>query len=589
MQCRNRILVIFSFLALSLGVFVIAVRCRPARTEVQTIEKSKWNLVFESKDIPTEKGFRAVYRVYFENSDWKKEDPDYLSISGSAKMEMDGEVKQVQLRCINHRYSYFRKSGSAYENFAYVIYAWELKGDSPIKNDGVYLSKWVPVRIIEFPFKLGSRWHSGDIPGIWGVEKKHQFTTRWHYSVTAEEEVTVPAGTFQCMRVEVKKKTENAPPEQAENWDNIRTRKWYAKGVGVVKSITDDGNVKRRTVAELVSFTRGPDRSDQLSPALTEIKSDEIPMTPGQVALWQVGDNVFEGLRLCSPGVLDYYNGVWEGKPRAYGVISKGSTRRVIGPRTPLFETGKVYDFPLTIGKTWEAGGGFTRKVVGPEIVTARLIPYLALKIETRQKDELVAEEWIARGVGPVRRVVYQADGTSRSFELDMFLHKTGDRAEYVLPWRVGEKYGLTNPFGIGSSERGHKGPGRFAYDFGLPVGVVIVAARAGVVVAYRESSDEGGFGNKYFGKENQLIIRHDDGSLAHYVHLEKDSIIPELGDRVEQGQKIARTGLTGWCSGAHLHFAVTRGGPSMPFAFRDAEGRFGLLEWSKVYTRTAK
>ncbi|MHC4660102.1 MAG: M23 family metallopeptidase [Planctomycetota bacterium] len=588
MSSGKRILVTAAIIIAAAAMIAVVFTLSPDLPEKVVFEKPIWNLVFESEDIPAEKDFRATYRVVFENSAWKKDDPDKVRILGTVELDMDGEKKRVRLRQTNLANSYFEKNGDSYKNFAYVNYDWVLKGDSEIKNDGVYLSKWVPVRVIRFPFKIGDRWDSGDIPEIWGVAEKLRYSKKFLYAVTGEEEITVPAGTFKCLRVRMNPEYGEGAPDESENWEKVVAKKWYAKGVGVVKTVVDDPHIKRRTVAELVSYSRGPDVEDMLSPALTELAEKDIPLTPGQVALWQISDNMFAGTRLLDEATMELYGAVWEGEPRPYAVLKSASALHVSGPAIPLFETGKVYDFPLSIGKSWKTSGETVRTVVGPEITTARLITYLAMKLETKRGGRLVAEEWIAPGVGPVRRTVYRPDGLIRTFELELFLEKTGERAEYVLPWRKGESYVLTNPFGIGSSERGHKGTGRFSYDWGMPVGVPLVAARAGVVVACREDSVAGGVENKQLSAANILVIRHDDDTLSHYSHLDTDSIIPELGDRVEQGQFIAKSGNTGWTSGPHLHFSVTRGGYSVPFSFRDTYGRFGLLEFGKTSLRSA-
>ena len=104
-----------------------------------------------------------------------------------------------------------------------------------------------------------------------------------------------------------------------------------------------------------------------------------------------------------------------------------------------------------------------------------------------------------------------------------MFLEKTGDRAEYVLPWRVGEKYGLTNPFGIGSSERGHKGPGRFAYDFGLPVGVEGLQLASSPATS--SDQEEQGCGQERRRASSPTTTRTEAaGSAGFSTHVHQDS-----------------------------------------------------------------
>lgn len=55
------------------------------------------------------------------------------------------------------------------------------------------------------------------------------------------------------------------------------------------------------------------------------------------------------------------------------------------------------------------------------------------------------------------------------------------------------------------------------------------------------------------------MRILHDDGTIAVYAHLNRNSIRVRPGERVRAGQYIADSGNTGLSSGPHLHFAVQR------------------------------
>ena len=51
------------------------------------------------------------------------------------------------------------------------------------------------------------------------------------------------------------------------------------------------------------------------------------------------------------------------------------------------------------------------------------------------------------------------------------------------------------------------------------------------------------------------IKVRHTDGIVTMYAHLAKALVRP--GDRVAEGQLIAKAGCTGSCTGVHLHFQV--------------------------------
>ena len=112
-----------------------------------------------------------------------------------------------------------------------------------------------------------------------------------------------------------------------------------------------------------------------------------------------------------------------------------------------------------------------------------------------------------------------------------------------------------------------HDDANRHALDFALAQGTPVLAARAGVVMGIIDDDPWGGHG---------LRILHDDGSMSVYAHLQHDSIPLRVGEPVEQGQRIARSGNTGTSTAPHLHFAVqTNAGMhlrSIPFRmFADA------------------
>jgi murein DD-endopeptidase MepM/ murein hydrolase activator NlpD len=82
---------------------------------------------------------------------------------------------------------------------------------------------------------------------------------------------------------------------------------------------------------------------------------------------------------------------------------------------------------------------------------------------------------------------------------------------------------------------------------------------------------------DKYAHKANHIRILHADGTMAVYAHLDLASVSVRPGARIRAGQKIARSGNTGFSSGPHLHFAIQQNSGmqiiSLPFRFRTPEG----------------
>jgi murein DD-endopeptidase MepM/ murein hydrolase activator NlpD len=130
----------------------------------------------------------------------------------------------------------------------------------------------------------------------------------------------------------------------------------------------------------------------------------------------------------------------------------------------------------------------------------------------------------------------------------------------YVLPFEPGRAHPVwrtTSHFTPGNG-----GVGVYAIDIGMPIGTPLVAARAGIVVAARDTFADG---NDTDLHENYVMVRHADSTVARYIHLTRGGALVREGDRVRQGQRIALSGNSGQTGGPHLHFDVQRCGPNLP------------------------
>jgi murein DD-endopeptidase MepM/ murein hydrolase activator NlpD len=86
-------------------------------------------------------------------------------------------------------------------------------------------------------------------------------------------------------------------------------------------------------------------------------------------------------------------------------------------------------------------------------------------------------------------------------------------------------------------------------FDLAKTANVSIVASQRGRIV---HASDLGIYGNC-------VVIDHGMGVLSLYGHL--SSIGVKVGDTVEKGQELGRSGMTGLAGGDHLHFTMLVGG----------------------------
>ena len=130
------------------------------------------------------------------------------------------------------------------------------------------------------------------------------------------------------------------------------------------------------------------------------------------------------------------------------------------------------------------------------------------------------------------------------------------DSYVYRLPYRNNQSYM------VGQSHNGsfsHKGNWRYSIDFMMPKGTPIVAAREGIVARIEQSYSEGGPSDEFKNKANYVYIEHSDGTFGEYAHLKQNGVLVQPGMRVQKGQVIGVSGNSGYSSGPHLHFSVSK------------------------------
>ena len=163
----------------------------------------------------------------------------------------------------------------------------------------------------------------------------------------------------------------------------------------------------------------------------------------------------------------------------------------------------------------------------------------------------------------------------------------------YVLPYPVGVSY----PLWQGNCTRGgHQGYWKYSYDFKMPIGSIVTAARGGTVIYTRDIEPDDG-PHDANAPPNLVFIQHEDSSMDVYSHLMQGGVRVTVGQVVAAGDTIALSGNTGYTSNyPHLHFSIHACRsvpgfevgplcPSLPVTFRNVQPQDVVLSERHVYT----
>jgi murein DD-endopeptidase MepM/ murein hydrolase activator NlpD len=231
-----------------------------------------------------------------------------------------------------------------------------------------------------------------------------------------------------------------------------------------------------------------------------------------------------------------------------------------------------------------------------------RLLDYnvtLNLKLENMKASEALPFSRDVRGLRNAELLVLHIVDLEQPWDYQFNdVWKNGTRggvpdsdAVYQLPFGPAESHALIQGYhGTFSHQTGT--PNEYAYDFAMPVGTTVCASRSGVVVGVRQDSDVRGDTVKFMHSDNYVIVRHSDGTYAEYRHFEKNGVLVGLGAEIQAGQPIGLSGVTGYTTQPHVHFAVFRlvdtpGGvehESLPIAMKTQAGMSRSLIQGVVY-----
>ncbi len=171
-------------------------------------------------------------------------------------------------------------------------------------------------------------------------------------------------------------------------------------------------------------------------------------------------------------------------------------------------------------------------------------------KVETAKQDK---EESLKDILSDLKELERQEDKLlAESKEIGKKIVALQSKEKYIggeLGWPVPGYYKITSQYGNRYHPILKKNKMHTGIDIAVPSGTSVLAANAGTVIY---SGYNGGYGNT-------VIIDHGGKISTLYAHNSK--LLVKVGDKVEKGKVVSKSGSTGLSTGPHLHFEVRENG----------------------------
>jgi murein DD-endopeptidase MepM/ murein hydrolase activator NlpD len=229
----------------------------------------------------------------------------------------------------------------------------------------------------------------------------------------------------------------------------------------------------------------------------------------------------------------------WRGEP-AQGALVVGRT----APGTRMTLDGRA----VRVGPAGDFAFGFGRDH-GPSSTLAVTPPAGRPQTRTLQVRKRQWNVQNITGLPPaqvtpdeaaLRRILAERETLAAARAAD------SDLAGFVEPLAWPARGRISGVFGSQRVLNGQPRQPHYGFDIAVPTGTPLASVLSGRVTL---SADQFFFGNL-------IVVDHGHGVNSLYAHLSERMV--GVGDLVERGQVIARSGATGRVTGPHLHFSLS-------------------------------
>jgi len=218
----------------------------------------------------------------------------------------------------------------------------------------------------------------------------------------------------------------------------------------------------------------------------------------------------------------------------------------VFGKVTPGFEIN-INKHAVRVSAEGEFVLGFGRDYPEKAVLTVINAQGIAhnypLKIKQRnyniQRIDGLPNQQVNPDKETLQRIKTEAMEIKKARSLDE--ERMDFKANFIWP----TKGPLTGVYGSQRILNGEPRQPHYGIDVAAPIGSAVVAPASGLVT-YAE--------NMFFAG-GTLVVDHGHNVSSSFLHLEK--ILVQVGDYVQQGEKIALVGATGRVTGAHLDWRM--------------------------------